>query len=264
MPEPRTFSPASSARTLPALLLAALALFLNPPALAQQYAGAEELMEAVSARPEPATTQATLRMTITLGSGQSLSRELRMWADSDDRRLIKFTAPADIAGSGFLQLDDAAGTQTLVYLPALGRTRRIAGGQQGESFFGSDFSYEDITGIEPEDYTHTLVEVKDGPVYVVEAVPTAASGSTYERLVLEVPEDTLVPRRAEYYRDGRLVKILTIVSTDLVGGYVVPTERRMETVSDGTVTSYTVLSQTDVVFDEELPDELFTERYLVR
>src|SRR5690554_2921957 len=107
MPEPRTFSPANRARALPALLLAALALFLNPPALAQQYAGAEELMEAVSSRPEPATTQATLRMTITLGSGQSLSRELRMWADSDDRRLIKFTTPADIAGSGFLQLDDA-------------------------------------------------------------------------------------------------------------------------------------------------------------
>src|SRR5690554_6847048 len=156
----------------PALLLftLAFALFLQP-AHAQQYASAAERRDAVNARPEPSSTQATLQMTITLGSGQSLSRELQMWASGSERRLIKFTAPADIAGSGFLQIDDASGTQTLVYLPALGRTRRIAGGQQGDSFFGSDFSYEDITGIEPEDYTHTLLEVRGGHLYVVEAVP---------------------------------------------------------------------------------------------
>lgn len=247
----------------PALLLFTLALFLQP-AHAQQYASAAELMDAVNARPEPSSTQATLRMTITLGSGQSLSRELQMWASGSERRLIKFTAPADISGSGFLQIEDAGSTQTLVYLPALGRTRRIAGGQQGDSFFGSDFSYEDITGIEPDDYTHTLLEVRDGPLYVVEAVPTPESGSSYDRLVLEVPEDTLVPQRAEYYRGGQLVKVLTVSAVSQVGDYLIPGERRMESVSDGEVTSYTVLTQTDVTLGEELPDELFTERYLAR
>ena len=245
-------------------LLVALPLVMLPPAMAQQYASAEELMAAVDARPEPSTTQAKLNMTITLASGQSLSRQLPMWADGEDRRLIKFTAPADIAGSGFLQIEDEGGTQTLVYLPALGRTRRIAGGQQGESFFGSDFSYEDITGIEPEDYTHTLLDVKDGSIYLVEAVPTAESGSTYDRLLLEVPEDTLVPLRAEYYRDGQLAKVLSVTTANIVDGYLVPTERKMETISNGSVTSFTVLTQTDVTFDEELPAELFTERYLAR
>lgn len=264
MPERHSRPLPNLVRRLVAPILAALALVILPLALAQQYDSAEDLMAAVNARPEPSTTQARLHMTITLASGQSLNRELQMWADGGDRRLIKFTAPADIAGSGFLQIEDEGGTQTLVYLPALGRTRRIAGGQQGDSFFGSDFSYEDITGIEPEDYTHTLLDVKEGPLYVVEAVPTAASGSTYDRLLLEVPEDTLVPLNAEYYRDGQLVKVLSVTAAGVVDGYLVPTERKMETISNGSVTSFTVLTQTDVTFDEELPAELFTERYLAR
>lgn len=264
MPEHAPSALARPAFRWPVLLLTALALLLLQPAYAQLYASVSELMDAVNARPEPITTQATLHMTITLGSGQSLSRELQMWAAGTERRLIKFTAPADIAGSGFLQIDGGGGTQTLVYLPALGRTRRIAGGQQGDSFFGSDFSYEDITGIEPEDYTHTLLEVRGGTLYVVEAVPTPESGSSYDRLVLEVPEDTLVPQRAEYYRDERLVKVLTVAELSQVGDYLIPGERRMETISDGNVTSYTVLTQTDVTLDEELPAELFTERYLAR
>lgn len=247
-----------------ALLAAALVLLSLNTAVAQRYTGASELMDAVNALAEPSSLQGKLQMTIVTSSGQSLSRELQMWARGTDERLMKFTAPADIAGSGFLQVSVSGRDDTFVYLPALGRTRRIAGGQQGESFFGSDFSYEDITGIEPDDYTHTLLEVLEGPIYVVEAVPTPESELTYDRLVLEVPEDTLVPRRAEYFRGGQLVKVLTVSTVSEIGGYLIPSERRMETIKGGEVTSYTLLTQTEVALDEDLPAELFTERYLTR
>jgi len=252
-------------RRAAAAALATVVLLISASAAAQQYQDADALMAAVDARPEPSSTQATLSMTISTASGQRLTREMQMWGVGDERRLIKFTAPADIAGSGFLTIEHADGSEErLVYLPALGRVRRIAGGQGGDSFFGSDFSYQDITGIDPEDYDHTLLSVGDGPVYLVEAIPTAASESSYERLLIEVQEATLVPTRIEYYQAGELSKVLTVSDVSEIAGYLVAGQRRMESLKGGSSSGSTVIVQTGVTFDEQLPDELFTERYLSR
>lgn len=251
-------------RTTAVLLTVALAMVLaavGAPANAQQYADAGALMAAVSARPEPETLQATMEMTLTSPSGQTLTREMRNWARGDEQRLLKFTAPADIAGSGFLRIDDGQVDETLVYLPALDRVRRVAGGQRGESFFGSDFSYEDVEGIDPDDYRHTLLDVLEGPVYVVQATPKSEAGSSYERLVLHVPGATLVPERVVYYRSGRAVKELTVRDVRQVGDYLLAHERRMESLERG---SFTVIRQREVTLDEDLPDEVFSERFLRR
>lgn len=249
------------AMLLPALLLST---FLPMQAGAQAYSTADEVMAAVEARPQPASTEAGMRMSITTASGQTLTRELDMWALGTERRIMKFTAPADIAGSGFLQIDEPGTTETLVYLPALGRARRIAGGQQGDAFFGSDFSYEDISGIDTGDFTYTLLETQSGPTYVIEAVPLPETVSEYSKLVLEIPEDPLIPLRVEYWRDGTLRKVLTVTEVAEVDGYVFPAERRMETMKDGNPAGHTVISQDNVVFDSDIPAELFTERFLVR
>ncbi len=249
-------------KTLPAFL--AIALALAATAHAQLYDDAVTLMAAIEARPEPATTEATLSMTITTG-GQSLTRVIHMWGAGDDKRVMKFTAPADIAGSGFLTLTHADGTEEkLVYLPALGRVRRIAGGQEGDAFFGSDFSYADVTGFDPDDYTLELLEVMDGPIYLVEAVPLPGAGQGHDRMVIDIPESSLVPTRLEYYRGGELVKVLTVSGVTEVGGYTVALERRMETLTGGQVSSFTVITQSELKLDQPLPDELFTERFLVR
>jgi len=248
-----------------ALLLAGVLLLTGAPATAQTYATADQLIAAVDARPEPDTLQATMEMVLTNASGQTLTREMRTWARGDDMRVMKFTAPADIAGSGFLMIDDGAAQETLVYLPALDRVRRVAGGQRGESFFGSDFSYEDVEGIDPGGYTHELVEVRDGPVYVVEATPKPDAASSYDRLLLEVPEDTLIPERVTYYVDDEAIKQLTVNDVQEVGGYLLGLERRMETLSDGRDDgSFTIIRQRDLTLDEDLPDEVFSERFLRR
>ncbi len=244
-----------------ALGLATALALLGAPAAAQTYATADELMAAVQARPEPATVEATLEMTITNAAGQSLTRAMRSWSTGGERRLLKFTAPADIAGSGFLRIDDGTVDETLVYLPALDRVRRVAGGQRGESFFGSDFAYEDVEGIDPDDYTYVLLRIDDGPRYVIEATPTEASGSTYDRLILEVPEATLIPERVVYYRGDEAIKELTVHDVQQVGDYLFAMERRMETLDRGSVT---VIRQSDVALDVDLPDEVFTDRFLRR
>lgn len=100
---------------------------------------------------ERAMTMATLRGKGTPGAGPA--------AAAGDRLLIRFTYPNDIRGTGFLvwehpQADD----ERFLYLPSLGRVRRIAGTETQESFVGSDFTYEDIGGREFDEYTYAVVE----------------------------------------------------------------------------------------------------------
>ena len=60
-------------------------------------------------------------------------------------------APASWSGST-RNADD----ERFLFLPSLGRVRRIAGSETQESFVGSDFTYEDIGGREFDDYTYAL------------------------------------------------------------------------------------------------------------
>ena len=80
-------------------------------------------------------------------------------APDGDRLLIRFTYPNDIRGTSFLVWKHPRGEdERFLYLPSLGRVRRIAGSEAQESFVGSDFSYEDIGGRELEDFTYTLLD----------------------------------------------------------------------------------------------------------
>ena len=55
-----------------------------------------------------------------------------------DRVLTRFTYPNDIRGTSFLVWEHpAADDERFLYLPALGRVRRIAGAEKQESFVGS-------------------------------------------------------------------------------------------------------------------------------
>src|SRR3982751_4901418 len=82
-------------------------------------------------------------------------------APDGDRLLIRFTYPNDIRGTSFLVWEHPkSDDERFLYLPSLGRVRRIAGTETQESFVGSDFSYEDIGGREFDDYTYTLADEK--------------------------------------------------------------------------------------------------------
>ncbi|MFA5594115.1 MAG: outer membrane lipoprotein-sorting protein [Trueperaceae bacterium] len=266
MPDLTATGPTAARRRPRATLLALLAaVLLISTAAAQRFQTAEEVTDAMADLNAPATSVATMTMTITSASGHTLTREMQLWSANEGKsQLIKFLNPADIRGSGFLSVEEAGTTQTMIYLPALGRTRRVAGGQEQDAFFGSDFSYEEISSMSgdfTDDFDAELLEIRDGPVYVMEATASDGADSNYDRIVFEVPESTLIPSRVEFYRGGELVKVLTISATTEVGGYVLPSQIRMETVAAG---SHTTIVQSDFTVDEEIPAEVFTERFLQR
>ena len=84
-------------------------------------------------------------------------------APDGDRLLIRFDYPNDIRGTSFLVWEHPkADDERFLYLPSLGRVRRIAGAETQESFVGSDFTYEDIGGRELDEYTYAFAGSADG------------------------------------------------------------------------------------------------------
>jgi hypothetical protein len=125
-----------------------------------------------------------------------------------DRILIRFLAPNDIKGTGFLVWEhDGADDERFLYLPALGRVRRIAGAEKQESFVGSDLSYEDIGGRELTDYAYEFVQrdaswtAPDGrrhPAWQLESRARDPQ-ATYPRTVSTVRKDSFVVVAAEIF-----------------------------------------------------------------
>jgi hypothetical protein len=156
-------------------MLALLVLFLvvaGVPSLAQPKLTADEIARRTQDRDTGRDSRSAMRMKLYDRQGRARERALTMSAlrgrgtpgagpaaPAGDRLLIRFTYPNDIRGTGFLVWEHPdQEDERFLYLPSLGRVRRIAGSETQESFVGSDFTYEDIGGREFDEYTYRIVE----------------------------------------------------------------------------------------------------------
>lgn len=188
-----------------------------------------------------------------------------------DRVLIRFTYPNDIKGTAFLVWEHPTGEdERFLYLPALGRVRRIAGAEAQDSFVGSDFTYEDISGREFDDYTYTMVEqnaawpAPDGqrlPAYRIESRARDPQ-ARYPRIVSTVRKDNFVVVSAEIFnrRDERQ-KIYEVRRLERIQGIWTLSDVVMTNTAEGT---HTELSIANVQYGVGLTDAEFSRRELER
>lgn len=240
--------------TIIAAALRALTLAQN-----QSYKTGLEVIQATLDRPTPKTSIGTINLEISK-NGQTLSRTMKSWA-SNDRSLIKFLAPADIKGSGILSIKKNGITETLLYLPALGRTRRLATGGSDSSdcdgaFFGSDFSYCDLGRSDTKDFNYNLVS-SDNNKYIIEA--KAKKNSSYDKIIHEIDSKTLNTLKTDYYKGDQVFKTLRALEFGVVKGYNVIKALSMETISQGSKSTF---KQTAQELDVQIADSIFTERFL--
>ncbi len=122
---------------------------------------------------------------------------------TDEARLIRFTAPADIRGTSVLLIEHAGSDDDMwLYLPALRKVRRVIASNKKDSFVGTDFSYGDILGHKVDDWQYAPrgTETVDGvPTYVIDALPRSD----------RVANDTGYGKRAVWVRTDNFVTIKT-------------------------------------------------------
>jgi hypothetical protein len=140
------------------------------------------------------------------------TRTLEVEADGD-KSLVIFDHPRDVEGTAFLTFSHPTGNDDQwLYLPALKRVKRISTSNKSGPFMGSEFSYEDISSQEVEEYTYRYLrdEVLDGTeAFVVEQVPVDRN-SGYSRQIVWRDREHYRQLKVEFYdRKGELLKTLT-------------------------------------------------------
>ena len=247
--------------------LALVSLLVTVAATSLPAVTGREVMENVDARETGQTSHALVEMRLIDAGGDAKRRIIEQYGKEDNdllQNVIIFHRPASVEGTRFLTIERAGrDDDQWIYLPALDRVRRIAGGEGDSSFMGTDFTYSDLEGRDIDDYSYELLReerVDDWNTYVVEAVPTESADSQYTRLVQYVDRNSWTPVLVEFYdEDGDLLKVNRVHRMERVQGYWTIIENTMENVQTD---HRTELQVTNFRYNEDLPDGLFTVNFL--
>ncbi|HUF23649.1 MAG TPA: outer membrane lipoprotein-sorting protein [Vicinamibacterales bacterium] len=237
-----------------ALAAAPAAWFDQPQGESRAHAIARQVRERDTGR----DSRVAMRMTLVDRRGRERQRALIIRGlrggpgrpVPGDRTLLHFTLPNDIRGTGFLVWEHPdADDERFLYLPSLGRVRRIAGSEAQESFVGSDFTYEDIGGRQLEDYTYTLLSenetwtAPDGSRHAVWRLESKSrkAGARFPRIVSLVRKDLDIVVHAEIYnRRNEKQKTFAAKQIEKIGRYWTVTSMTMSDALEGTRTDLVV------------------------
>lgn len=165
-------------------------------------------------------TVAILEMVLSNRQGKKSHRRLKIktFEITDntvgDKSLVIFDSPRDVKGTAFLTHSKILDPDDQwIYLPALGRIKRISSSNKSGPFMGSEFAYEDMSSREVGKYSYKWL--RDEPCgeltcFVVEAYPQYAK-SGYTKLTSWIDTKDYRTQKTEFFnRRGDLFKILRL------------------------------------------------------
>jgi hypothetical protein len=222
-------------------------------------------------------SEAISPMTMINARGQKRIRKMasvtKLYDDGrTEKKLIRFLAPADVKGTGFLTYDyEHEDDDMWIYLPSLRRTRRILSSEKSKSFMGSEFTYSDINIPTLADFQYALLreEQVDGvECWVIEANPIdedIAEEHGFSKKISHISHTDYVVRQAYYYDlEGELLKKLTSRNVTLIDPELQryrPLFMEMENIQNG---RRSILQVEKIELNRNINDRYFSARYLER
>jgi hypothetical protein len=185
--------------------------------------------------------------------------------------LTKFHTPSTVKNQSILFLE-ASGerNEILMYLPAFKKTRIVESSQQNQSFMASDFSYNDITNLQNEDYNYTENGIEPCPVeksvkcyHIVGTIknPRSIERLGYSKLNIWIRQDNFMADRVHYFnKEGKLYKelntgkITAVTKTTYFLNYL-----EMKNLLNG---QFTILEFSNLNFKSKIPDNKFFKNRL--
>jgi outer membrane lipoprotein-sorting protein len=230
---------------------------------------AVSIMKAARNRIDMDTISTRSRMVITAKDGSTSERLIDQYSKDDAngnaRTVIVFQRPANVAGTRFLTIENTSGnSDQWIFLPALGKVRRIAASESGGSFMGTDFSYDDIS-IADRDVsldTHTLLREENFngiACYVIQSVPKDSSNQYSKTISWVGKQNDLIYKTELYDKRGNVVKLLDMTDYREMQGRLTPMQMKISTVAAGTSTT---IYMEIVKYNDPIPESVFTTQYL--
>ncbi len=180
------------------------------------------------------------------------------------KQMVRFTTPADIAGTGFLSIEnDDGSTEQFLYLPALGRTRRIVSSQKNRSFVNTDFTYEDMQRRRPEAWEHTSngsETIDNTDCFIITSTAKTETDTAYSQIKSWIMKDFFMPLKVELWdKKGRHTKSYKVLRFKIIQDIMTETEVVMKNLKKG---HQTVIKSISVTYNQNLTDNIFSKRHL--
>lgn len=238
-----------------------------------------DVMEKADERNTGESRHALMGMDLVDKNGEVSPRIIEVWsekygkaADDLDKVIMVFHEPSSVKNTRFLQVqNNNVDDDQWIYLPALGRVRRISSSQGGDSFMGTDFSYDDMKSRELDDFTYEILkEEKLGKyeTYVVEAVPKNPADEQYQKTVSWVTKKHYIPVKVEMYdkKTGELAKRMTVEQNiEKIDDIWTIFSTTMKDLESGHSTRLYIKSRDNnylLEYNKNIADSMFTQQFL--
>jgi hypothetical protein len=179
--------------------------------------------------------------------------------------IVRFSAPADLAGAGFLQVQKKdEDDDRFVYLPDLNRARRISGALRASAFMGTDLSFADIDHRDLRAAVPRLIGSETLANHDCWRLDVAGGPDDpqYSRSDMWIRKDNYVPLQMKLYdRAGGLLKSFTALELKRVSGRWFITKSRIVNEQLHHTTEFAL---TRISLEGQFADDEFTVRALER
>ncbi len=248
-------------------ILSIIFIFTVVLGISAQITG-REIIELIRNQDRGISTHALVTMDLTNKRGNVSTRILELYSKKNNENklntMIVFHRPSSIKDTRFLSIGHSDKVpEQWMYIPALKRTKRITTSDADQSFLGTDFTYADMGANEIDKANYSLLreeKLDNEQCWVIETKSLESSGSDYSRTISWISKYMLLPVYVEMYdRQNKLIKKLTTDNIEKIQGYWTPRVTKMENIQTG---HSTVLKMDKIVYDENLPDGIFTSGFL--
>jgi len=233
-------------------LLLLVFLLLSIPI--KQYAqNAEVLLQKMdNLMAAPKDRIATVEMIITDKYGDSKVNEAILKQKGADRRLYRYTKPEKKAGIASLSLPDDV---MWLYMPSFGKAIRISLLSKSQAFTGTDFSYEDMSGVPYNTrYEPKMLLSENDNEYLLELIPRS-NKTMYSRIVLSLNKSHNYPVKMAFFDKDNNYEKLATYKYEKKDSYWYAKEVLM---TDLRKQHSTKIVMKDIKFDQGLTDDEFT------
>ncbi|WP_459922997.1 outer membrane lipoprotein-sorting protein [Desulfatiferula olefinivorans] len=247
----------------------------SAPASAADDPKARDIMQRVDARNDGDNRTSDMLMVLIDKNNDQRTKHFKIFSKDQgkDKHTIMFIVdPPNVKDTGFLTLDyddpDKDDDQFL-YLPSLGKSKRIASSDKDGSFMGSDLNYSDMGSLELADYDFTLlkeIDLKGQRCWLIQADPRSDAvidETGYTKSILAVRQDNLMISRIKAWtNDGDAVKLIDFDDMQVIDGIWVSLSIKVIKRRADEVLHKTDITISGVKFNQNLEGDMFTVRRL--
>lgn len=242
---------------------------------------AREVIEKAENRDDGETSISEMTMILIDKRGQQRVRKMKGFRKDygkDVKNISFFLSPADVRNVAFLSYDwddEQKEDDNWLYLPAVGKPKRISAGNKKDFFMGSDFTYADMNGLEISEWDYKFLkqsELVDGhDCWVIQALPKpekknkVVNETGYLKSISWIRKDNFIAVQSKLYvKKGKKIKYFTASDIEKIQGIWTARKLTMITTKSKRKEHSTVLLFDNMVYNKGVGDDMFTVQRMER